>query len=191
MANVDDELRAALEDSERTAQAEPAPVAVPLPPADRPRPKRHKGLLIGLLVMAAAILTLVFTSLEGSVVYSRTVAEVVKDKDKLAGRNLRVEGTLKRCSLARRDDPCEYRFVVQDGAAEIPVRYARCTVPDTFKDVAGMTTQVTAEGTMTDSGHFEASTIMAKCPSKYEMKERAMKGEDAPHMAAAENQPCM
>jgi cytochrome c-type biogenesis protein CcmE len=42
---------------------------------------------------------------------------------------------------------------------------------------------VTAEGKLTDSGHFEASNIMAKCPSKYEMKERAKGGEQAPHAA--------
>ena len=37
---------------------------------------------------------------------------------------------------------------------------------------------------MSDSGHFEASNIMAKCPSKYEMKEMQKGGAKAPHPAS-------
>jgi hypothetical protein len=32
---------------------------------------------------------------------------------------------------------------------------------------------------------------MAKCPSKYEMKERALKGEAAPHLDPMADKPCM
>jgi cytochrome c-type biogenesis protein CcmE len=74
---------------------------------------------------------------------------------------------------------------------ELPVHYSRCTVPDTFQDVPGMVVDVTAEGTLDAAGHFEASTIMAKCPSKYEMKERALKGEAAPHLDPMADKPCM
>src|SRR5689334_4906944 len=105
MANVDDELREALNESESTAQAEPTPVAVPVAPAPR-KPRRSLGLLIALLAMAAAILVLVFTSFKGSAIYSRKVDEVTADRSKVAGRSLRVEGTLKRCTLVKRDDPC-------------------------------------------------------------------------------------
>lgn len=190
MANVDDELREALKESEATAQAEPTPVAVPVtPPAAKPR--RSIGLLLALLAMAAAILALVFTSFEGSAIYSRKVDEVTADKAKVAGRNLRVEGTLKRCSLVKRDDPCEFRFTIRGDKTELPVHYARCTVPDTFRDVPGMVVDVTAEGTMSPSGHFEASTIMAKCPSKYEMQQRAQRGEAAPHLDPMLDKPCM
>jgi cytochrome c-type biogenesis protein CcmE len=47
----------------------------------------------------------------------------------------------------------------------------------------GMDVSVTAEGKLTEAGNFEASNIMAKCPSKYEMKDRAKSGEAAPHAA--------
>jgi len=190
MANVDDELAQALRESEQAAQAEPAPVAVPVAPAATP-PKRKgsAGFLVALLVMGGAIVTLIFTTFEGT--YSRKVEEVANERQKLAGRNVRVEGTLKRCTLVRRDEPCEYRFTMAGGGAELPVRYARCTVPDTFQDVPGMVVDVTAEGTLDSSGHLEASTIMAKCPSKYEMKERAKKGEQAPHLDPFANKPCL
>jgi cytochrome c-type biogenesis protein CcmE len=190
MANVDDELREALNESESTAQAEPAPVAVPVAPSAR-KTRRSVGLLLALLAMAGAILALVFTSFEGSAIYSRKVDEVTADRSKVAGRNLRVEGTLKRCTLVKRDDPCEFRFTMRGAKSELPVHYSRCTVPDTFQDVPGMVVDVTAEGTLDPAGHFEASTIMAKCPSKYEMKERALKGEAAPHLDPMLNKPCM
>jgi cytochrome c-type biogenesis protein CcmE len=97
------------------------------------------------------------------------------------GRAVRVEGTLKKGSLMRRDQPCEYRFTIAKSGTELPVRYARCIVPDTFRDMPGMDVTVIAEGTLEQAGHFEASSIMAQCPSKYEMQEKAKKGEVAPH----------
>jgi cytochrome c-type biogenesis protein CcmE len=90
--------------------------------------------------------------------------------------------------LVRRDQPCEYRFTIEKKGVALPVRFAQCIVPDTFRDMPGMDVSVTAEGKLTQAGNFEASTIMAKCPSKYEMKDRARAGEKAPHVGAAMTQ---
>lgn len=179
MSNLDDELAQAVHESEAVAQAQPAPV----PLAARPQAKRSVALLAGLLVASGAILTLVFTSFDDAAIYSRNVDELVSQREKLMGRNIRVEGTLKKGTLTRRDEPCEFRFTITGKSSEIAVHYPRCSVPDTFRDVPGMDVMATAEGTLDASGHFEASNIMAKCPSKYEMKERAGKGEQAPHAA--------
>ena len=177
MSNVDDELAQALRESEAVAQAQPAPTA----PRPRPEPKRSVRLLVGLLVAVAALLTLVFTSFSGSAIYDRDVDSVIAERARLQGRNVRVQGMLKKGTLVRRDEPCEYRFTIIGKASELPVHYARCTVPDTFRDMPGMDVLATAEGTLDASGHLEASLIFAKCPSKYEMKQRAGKGEQAPH----------
>ena len=182
MSNIDDELAQAVRESEAVAEAQPAPVAVPVGAPAR-KPKRSLVLLGSLLVMGGAILTLVFTSFEGSAIYSRKVDQLLNERQKLLGRNVMVEGTLKRGTLVKRDDPCEYRFTIKGGNQELAVHFPRCTVPDTFRDVPGMDTMVTAQGTLDPAGHFEASSIIAKCPSKYEMKERAGKGEQAPHTA--------
>ena len=53
----------------------------------------------------------------------------------------------------------------------------------TDTSIPGMNAAVTAEGKLSDQGHFEANHIMAKCPSKYEMKELQAKGQRAPHAA--------
>jgi cytochrome c-type biogenesis protein CcmE len=177
MSDLDRELERAV-----AAVDEPAPAARPAPPP-APRKKGNLGLLIGLLVMGGGILTLVFTSFKGSAVYSKGVDDLVRDKAKFEDRAVRVEGTLVKGSLVRRDQPCEYRFNIEKKGVVLPVHYAQCIVPDTFRDMPGMDVSVTAEGKLTDSGHFEASNIMAKCPSKYEMKERAKGGETAPHAA--------
>jgi cytochrome c-type biogenesis protein CcmE len=186
MRSLDDELAAAVEDNGTAATARDA-----LPPAtDSPaagsggsRPKRNLGLLIALMVVIGGILTLVFTSFEGAAIYSKGVDELLAERSKLASRNVRVEGSLVKGSLQRRDQPCEYRFRITKNGSEVPVRFAQCVVPDTFRDVPGMDVDVTAEGKLSSEGHFEATNIMAKCPSKYEMKQRASKGEAAPHGA--------
>lgn len=182
MSNVDDELAKALRDSEQAAPAVPAPEAPP--PAARPKkPNRSVGLLVALLVMVAGILSLVFTSFKDSAIYAKNVDQVVAERNKLFGRNLRVQGYLKPGTLVRRDDPCEFRFTLEtrEKNAEIPVRLARCTVPDNFREVPGMPTEVTAEGALAEGGHVEATQVIAKCPTKYEMDQAKARGEAAPH----------
>jgi cytochrome c-type biogenesis protein CcmE len=179
MSRIDEELAKAVEASEASAEA--APVTLPEPEASRPRSKRSLGLLIGLLVAGGAILALVFTNFQDAAIYSMGVDALLKEQQKYKSRNVRVEGMLVKGTLMRREQPCEYRFKIQKEAAVLPVRYAACVVPDTFRDMPGMDVSVTAEGKLDDSGQFEASHIMAKCPSKYEMQERAKQGEQAPH----------
>jgi cytochrome c-type biogenesis protein CcmE len=181
MSRLDDELARAVEESEADAPGAARDVqAPPPPPPKRDRRLKNVGFLAALLVMAGAILGLVLTTAPDAAVYSKGVDELLREKDRLASRNVRVTGMLVKGTLARRDDPCEYRFKIAKNGASIDVRYAECIVPDTFRDVAGMDVEVTAEGKLAGDG-FEATHIMAKCPSKYEMKERAANGEQAPH----------
>jgi len=191
MNRLDEELAQAVEQGEAQSEAgsgqDPAFAQslgeAPPAPAVPSHSKRNLGLLAALLVMGAGILTLVFTSFEDAAIYSKGVDELVSQREKLATRNVRVEGLLVKGSLMRRDQPCEYRFRMEKNGTELAVHYPQCIVPDTFKDMPGMNVAVTAEGKLSESGHFEASHIMAKCPSKYEMKELAAQGKAAPHAA--------
>src|SRR3954452_3169003 len=129
MRDVDKELQRAV-----AASDEAAPVASPVQPVFAPpRRKGNLGLLIGLLVMAGAILTLVFTSFKGSAVYSKGVDELIREKDKYSDRAVRVQGVLVKGTLVHRDSPCEYRFDLQSNHVVLPVRFAQCIVPDTFR----------------------------------------------------------
>lgn len=179
--SIDKELAQAVEEAE--AEASVPAVAQGAAPAPAPnKPKRSLGLLIGLIVMVGGVLALVFSTGGGDTIYSVGVDQLVKEQSKYGTRNLRVKGFLVKGSLTRRDEPCEYRFKLEEKGTTLAVHYPQCVVPDTFKDMPGMDVEVTAEGKLgADAKVFTATGIIAKCPSKYEMKQRSMAGELAPH----------
>ena len=172
MSNLDEELRQAIDSHEGLAKSEPepAPGFVKPSPANPTNSRRHLGLLLGLVVMGAAILFVVFSGFKQAAVYSKGVDELLRDKSRFESRTVRVLGTLVSGTLARRSDPCEYRFKMQKNNVVLTVLYPQCVVPDTFRDVPGVNVEVTAEGQISADGTFHASQIMAKCPSKYEMR---------------------
>jgi cytochrome c-type biogenesis protein CcmE len=138
-------------------------------------------LVIPLLVAAAAIVAGVLVGMQDKGIYSKPVDELVAQKARFLGKSVRAEGNLVHGTLVRQDSPCEYRFRIEKNGVEVPVRFPKCIAPDTFRDVPGMDVQVTVEGELHESGTLEASQVLAKCPSKYEMKQKAAKGEKAPH----------
>lgn len=192
MKHVDDELLQALKDSEEQAAAEPT-VASVQSSGDRGRVPASRrgslGLLIGLLVTAGVILTLVLTNVNNSAVYSKDVDQLLSQKGQLKDRTVKVKGMLVKGSLksnlaSRGKKPCEYRFIIHapDGQT-LPVRFGGCVLPDTFRDKPDMDVEATVTGRLAKEGYFAADHIAAKCPSKYEMKQRAAAGEKAPHGA--------
>jgi cytochrome c-type biogenesis protein CcmE len=148
-----------------------------------PERRRWTGPLVavGLAMGAAAIAGLVLTGMQDKAIYSKPVDELLAQKAKFMGRPVRVEGNLVHGSLARRDQPCEYRFTIEKNGAELPVRFAQCVVPDTFRDVPDLDVGVTVEGELQANDSFEASSVLAKCPSKYDMQQRKHNGERMPH----------
>lgn len=182
--SIDQELAKAVEEAEAEGGVPAVAQGVPAAPSPN-KPKRNLGLLIGVLVMTAGVLTLVFTSGDQNAIYSVGVGQLLKEQAKYGQRNLRVKGFLVKGSLSHREEPCEYRFKLEDEkvkSATLDVHFPQCVVPDTFKDMPGMDVEVTAEGKLgADAKVFTASGIIAKCPSKYEMKQRSMAGELAPH----------
>lgn len=181
-SRLDDELERAIADSEAEAEMRPevpaaeVPVVTNEPGRDK---KRNVGLLVALLAMAGGILTLVMTSFNDAAIYSKGVDALMKEKEQLASRTVRVEGALINGTLKRRDQPCEYRFTIRGDESKLDVRYPACIIPDTVRDVPGM--MVTVEGKLNDAGHLDATNVIGKCPSKYEMEQRAKRGEKMPH----------
>ena len=159
------------------------------PPVDPQARKRGLMIAIPLVMAAAGIVGLVLTGMKDNAIYSKPVDDLVANHAKFAGRPVRAEGNLVHGSLVKRDQPCEYRFTIAKNGVEVPVRYAQCVVPDTFRDVPGMDVGVTVEGELQTDNSFEATSVLAKCPSKYEMKDRAGRGEQMPHAAAEPGTP--
>lgn len=136
-----------------------------------------------LVLGAAAIAGVVLVGFQDKGMYSKNVDDLIKEKSKFVGKQVRAEGNLVHGTLVKREQPCEYRFTIEKNGTQVPVRYAKCIVPDTFRDVPGMDVGVTVEGSLLPDDTIEATQVLAKCPSKYEMKEKAAQGEKAPHAA--------
>lgn len=138
------------------------------------------GLVFVVLVGTAAWL---LSGSDSPFVYSKLVNEVMSEPKAFEGRRLRVEGELRQGSIQFREDPCEWRFVLQKDDTEMPVRFPQCVVPDTFRD--GMGIQVTVQGELGDDGVFLANQVIPRCPSKYEMQQRMEAGEKMPYDPSA------
>src|SRR4051794_6718800 len=141
------------------------------PEAERAkRPVLRVAIVLAVLGGAVAFL-LLGSSAQDAFVYSKLVDQVMTAPAQFAGRELRVEGQLKEGSIQFREDPCEYRFVIEKNGKEMPVRFPQCVVPDTFRDKMGIS--VTVQGKLTaDGAGFLANQVVPRCPSKYEMQER-------------------
>ncbi len=140
---------------------------------------RKLGLLAVLLVAAGGIVGLVLTSFGDSTVYSKGVDQLLSERSRWMNRTVRVEGTLVKGTLVFREKPCEYRFDVTRASALLHIRYPSCTKPDTLRDDMPEV-GVTAEGKLQPEGDFLATNVLAKCPSKYEMKDKAKNGQMPP-----------
>lgn len=179
MANLDEELREAVEAVDQVPVTRTGTVPVT---AENQRRGGGLWLLLALLVMGAGTLTLLFSSAEDSARFDVPVDRYLAARDRYAGKTARVEGTLLRGSLVKRDDPCEFRFTIHDKenkSSVLPVRYAQCIVPDNFRDAADIDVSAVVTGTLTPAGYFEATHIQPQCPSKYE--EAQKRGEAMPH----------
>ena len=123
---------------------------------------RRKRFVIAALIVVAAVGALIYIGVRGSSVYYMTLAELRAQADAAYGDKIRLGATVVDGSIQSGADGVT-RFVVTDGTNTLPVSY-RGSLPDTFKNGAG----VVLQGRLTSSGTFEASSLLAKCPSKYE-----------------------
>jgi cytochrome c-type biogenesis protein CcmE len=138
--------------------------AVARPSAGAPAGGRRLKLLVAGGTIALAIVYLVVTALQTSTVYYITVGELLSRGPTTQAQQVRVAGDVVPGSVERIDAGLALRFLVHDGSGEMPVYYKGGPVPDIFGDQV----QVVVEGKVGPDGTFQASTLLAKCPSKFE-----------------------
>ena len=135
--------------------------------------RRTKFVLIGLGIAATMAFMLVVATQksDGGFAYYVTVREF-NDKGEPKGR-FRVNGKVATGSIERLSDGRQVKFTIRDkdGGAQLPVDFSGI-IPDTFVDEA----DVVVEGNRRADGVFEATTLLAKCPSKYESADAATPG---------------
>jgi cytochrome c-type biogenesis protein CcmE len=141
--------------------AENGTMAVPEPADMRPEPagetpSRNLGFLLALLVMAAGIVVLFTFGFKEAAIYSTPVEQIIAKGDEMIGRRVRIEGELVPGTLRKRDQPCEYRFIIrgQGKGKQLPIVYPQCVIPDTFRDIPDGGVLVTVEGAMTKEREF-------------------------------------
>lgn len=134
-------------------------LAWPAAPA-RNRAGQLRVVAAGALVLAALVY-LVGASLPQGTVYYQTVQEL---RQRPADpRPVRVAGAVAEGSIQRGAAESRLRFELLDGGDRLPVVY-RGVVPDIF----GPNIEVVVEGQRDESGVFQAQTLLAKCPSRFE-----------------------
>ena len=126
---------------------------------------KNKKFFIGGLVIFAAIVFLGLQSFSSAATYYYTVNEVLAKGASVYGDNVRVEGIVLVGSEQREDAGRLLKFIISDTVSlqSIPVVY-NGVIPDTFKEG----NPVVVEGVLNPDGVFQATTLMPKCPSKYE-----------------------
>lgn len=126
--------------------------------------RRHRPLVFasGIAVFALALGYLVYGGIQQGATYWVTVGELRGRAAAAAHSRVRLGGTVAPGSVAWDASHQHLRFAVTDGEESIPVRYTGI-VPDIFS--AGR--QVVVEGAVAPDGAFDATTLLAKCPTKY------------------------
>ena len=117
-------------------------------------------LVAGLLVLGA-LAYMIGASLPQGTVYYQTVKEL--SRQATDPRPVGVAGTVAQGPIKRDSTTNLLQFEVVDGTDRLPVTY-HGVVPDIF----GPKIQVVVEGQRDARGIFQARTLLAKCPSRFQ-----------------------
>lgn len=122
--------------------------------------KRRK-FIIAAIIVVLALGYLGYKGFMASATYYYRVSEFVGQESTFADKSVRVSGTVADGTIEKQGSTL--RFTITEGQKSLPVVY-KGVVPDSFK--AGG--EAVVEGKLNSAGTFEATTLLAKCPSKYE-----------------------
>ena len=124
--------------------------------------------LVGIAVVALALVYMIYAGVTQSAVYFVTPSEL-KAAPK-TGKAYRLGGMVEKGSVSWKPATLDLSFSISDGQAKVPVRHTG-TPPDLFGEGRG----AVVEGRWTSEGYFHATQILAKHSEEYK----------APHDAAS------
>ena len=124
-------------------------------------------------VLAAAV-----TAWAPAPIAHKSVDELVINSDVMAGRVVRVEGTLVSGSIEKTAPGGEVRFALASRGVVLPVRYRAAVLPDTFRDRGDTPVDVVVEGKLLEDGDFLATDLLAKSPMGYFLENRSSRGSE-------------
>jgi len=119
--------------------------------------------VIGALVILGAIAYVTFSSFQANAIYYLTLKELNAQRGSLINQPVRINAPLDKSSIQFDANTLLLKFNLKDDNLVLPVVY-KGVKPDTFEQGES----VVAEGKLGPDGTFYATTILVKCPSKYE-----------------------
>ena len=126
------------------------------------------ALVFSICIVLAAVGFLIYTGLSDNMVYYYHVDEFLGKADSLKRENVKVNGKVLEGSINKQQ--MDYSFVIHGAKSNLINVSYHGVVPDTFKDGS----DVVVEGTYDpDARVFRATTLLAKCPTKYEPQQQA------------------
>ena len=126
-------------------------------------PRRPLTFAAGAMLVVLALAYLVYGGIQQGAAYWVTVGELVQRSPGEGPGRVRLGGTVAAGSVRWDPGHRHLRFVITDGTRDLPVSY-NGVVPDIFRDGR----QVVVEGTLDRGGTFAATTLLAKCPTRYD-----------------------
>lgn len=141
--------------------------------ADSSFSRSRRSYRFGILATIAAVAVgwLVYSGMRTTSVYYWQVSELQEMPASALSQQVRIAGKVVPGSISRDPDGSTVRFLATDGTGEIPIVYSS-VIPDIFGD----NIEVVVEGKYAPSGEFQAQTLLAKCPSKFESAPQASTG---------------
>jgi cytochrome c-type biogenesis protein CcmE len=125
---------------------------------------KKRKFIIGGVILICALGYLLYLGFGSTTAYYSTVSELLDAGPSIYGQDIRVNGLVVSGSIV--SDEFDYEFTIADEEGELAVVY-NGVMPDGFEDGADLVVQ----GKIESDGILYATTILAKCPSKYEPEE--------------------
>ena len=123
----------------------------------------QKAARIGItgVVLVLAFAGLLYSTMGESLEYYKKVDEVMVNPEQWHGKALQLHGYAQ--NVGRKRESLDWQFDIHNNGKVVRAYYTG-VAPDTFKEDS----EVVVKGRLTDQNTFQATEIIAKCPSKYE-----------------------
>lgn len=129
--------------------------------------------IVAIVVIALTVSYLVYGGVKDTMVYYLTVEELKAQVPEVYESRVRVSGTVVPGSIIKENNGA-LEFQITDGTQTIDVEYEGI-IPDIFADDV----EAVVEGEYAKNDIFEADTLLAKCPTKYESTDSLYENKEA------------
>jgi len=130
-------------------------------------------ILATVVLVGGALTYLLLSSFDQSMVYYKTVEEVLAERARFEAEPVRINGLLVAGSVKQKPGTEEFRFTLSKAGKTLEVEYSGI-LPDSMEPGRELVVQGKLIG---GADRFAASEILTKCPSKYEDIAKSKGGE--------------